>query len=324
MNEIRLRPWRGLDDIPGMAAANARLRRHVGLLDPIDVAGMEHRYTHLVNSDPAADCRVAERDGSTVGYVRVEWHDLVDGDRLFDITSVLEPAAWGTGAEDALLEWGEARSVEIAASLAADRTAWYGNWVFGGDTELEAALARRGYAAVRWGAEMHRPHLRDLGDAPLAEGYVLRSPEAAELPTVFAMMETAFQEHWGEYEAGDHRLDEWVDDPRFRRDLVVVAWRGDEPASVVCNLLVESPDGEARGELAQVATHPGHRRLGLARASITESLRRLRDAGAVDAYLGVDSGNHNRAADLYKACGFRVVSTLITWRRPMPDPEVDR
>jgi hypothetical protein len=106
MNGLVLRPWRGLGDIPGMAAANGRLRERAGVLDPIDVASMEHRYSTLVNSDPAVDCVVLERDAVTAGYVRVEWHDLEDGDRLFDITLVVEPDAWGLGAADALLDWG--------------------------------------------------------------------------------------------------------------------------------------------------------------------------------------------------------------------------
>ncbi len=324
MSEISIRAYRGLADIPGMGAANARLRERVGVLDPIDVAAMEHRYTHLVNSDPLVDCRVAERGGTTVGYLRVEWHDLVDGDRVFDLTTVVEPGAWSRGLADALLSWGESRSREIAATLPADRTTWLGNSSFGGDSELEDALAQRGYTAVRWGAEMLRPSLDEIADAPVAPGYHLRSPTKGELPAVFKMLVESFREHWGEYAAGEHRYDEWVDDPRFREDLVVVAWRGDKPAACVCNVLVERLDGAVRGDVAEVATHPDHRRLGLARAAITESLRRLRDAGAADAYLGVDTGNHNRAIDLYDACGFRVSSTMTTWRRPLGAAEAPR
>ena len=76
------RQYRGLADVAGMGAANARLRTSVGLLEPIDVAAMEHSYTHLVNSDPLTDCVIVERDGTTAGYARVEWHDLTDGDEL--------------------------------------------------------------------------------------------------------------------------------------------------------------------------------------------------------------------------------------------------
>ena len=317
MSTVRIRPYRGIEDLAGMGAANARLRRRVGVLDPIDVEAMVHRYTHLVNCDPLVDCRVAERDGEAVGYVRVEWHDLEDGDRLFDATTAIDPEAWGLGVADTLLDWAEARIRAIARTLPADRRTWYGNEVFEGDTELEVAMERRGYETVRWGAEMLRPDLEAIGDVPIAAGYAVRTPEAAELPSVFEMMVVAFREHWGEYDAGDQRYDAWVDDPRFRRDLVVVAWDASEPAACVSNVLTSAADGSVRGLLDSVATHPDHRRRGLAKATITESLRRLRAAGATSAYLGVDTDNHNRAVELYEQCGFRVVSSITTWRRQL-------
>ncbi len=80
--DLGFRRWDGLEDLAGMAVANAALRTRVGVLEPIDVEAMRHHYTHLVNSDPAMDCILAERDGVTVGYARAEWHDLAAGDRI--------------------------------------------------------------------------------------------------------------------------------------------------------------------------------------------------------------------------------------------------
>jgi ribosomal protein S18 acetylase RimI-like enzyme len=319
-----IRRWRGLGDVPGMAAANARLRERCGLLEPIDVDAMRHRYTHLVNSDPARDCIVVERDGATCGYARVEWHDLVDGDRIYDMTTVLDPGAWGIGLMEAMLGWCEARAVELAREHPTDRRSHLAQYTFGGDTELSRILADRGYEEVRWDAEMLRPDMETIPVALLPSGYELRIPEPDELPAVHAMMVEAFAEHWGEYEASDQVFEEWVDDPRFRRDLVVVAWRGGEPAAAVCNILEHLPDGTVRGLLDGVCTHPGHRRLGLARAAIARSLELLRAAGAGSAYLGVDTDNHNRALALYESCGFRVASRSTSYRKPLPGPEADR
>ncbi len=315
------RRWRGIEDIDAMAAANARLRAHIGLLEPIDVAAMRHRYTHLVNSDPAVDCILVERDGAVRGYARVEWHDLNDGDRIYDATTVLEPAAWDLGIVEALLAWAEGRSAELAREHPTDRRSHLANEAFEGDVSLERALLAAGYEAVRWDAEMLRPNLEDLPEVVLPAGYALRAPEPAELPGVHAMMVQAFAEHWGEYEATDHRLDEWIDDPRFRRDLVVVAWRGDEPAAAVCNIVETRPDGSLRGLLDAVCTHPGHRRLGLARAAIARSLALLRAEGVTSAYLGVDTDNQNRALALYESCGFRKHSGSTAYRKPVPANE---
>jgi len=323
MNGTTYRPYRGTVELAGMAAASARLRAHIGLLEPTDLAAMEHRYTHLVNSDPATDCLVAERDGITVGYARTEWHDLADGDRIYDITTVVEPAAWGLGIADAFLAWGEARLRVIARTLPADRRCWYAAYAFDGDDESIGALAARGFEAVRWDAEMLRPDLRDLPEVEVPEGYTLRTPSDDELPAVFDMLVAAFDEHWGVYQAEDQRFDHWVEDPRFRRELLVVAWLGDAPAACVGNVLEPAPDGSVRGLLEAVATHPGHRRRGLARAAIAESLRRLLAAGATSAYLGVDTDNHNRALALYESCGFRVVTRSANYRKPF-EPGKDR
>lgn len=320
---VTCRPYRGTEDLAGMAAANARLRTHLGLLEPVDIVAMAHRYTHLVNSDPLTDCLVAERDGVTVGYARTEWHDLVDGDRVYDVTAVVDPTAWGLGVADALFAWGEARLREISHGLPADRRCWFTAYAHDGDEEIIPTLLARGYVDVRWDAEMLRPDLLDLPEVVVPNGYALRSPSQAELPAVFEMMVAAFAEHWGEYQSADHRFDDWVEDPRFRRDLVVVAWHGARPASVVGNVLEPRPDGSVRGLLDAVATHPDHRRRGLARAAIAESLRCLRESGATSAYLGVDTDNHNRALALYESCGFRVATRSATYRRQL-EPGDDR
>ena len=313
---IRYRGYAGIEDIEGMGPANARLRAHANVLEPIDLEAMRHRYTHLVNSDPLVDCLVVELDGATVGYGRVEWHDLVDGDRVYDTTVVVAPDAWGLGIADALVGWGEQRCRELAAGNQTDRRSWLANYSFDRDTELNAVLLGHGYAKVRWDAEMLRPDLENLPDFPVHDGYVLRVPTEAELPVVFEMAVVAFAEHWGQSEAEEQRFDEWADDPRFRRDLQVVAWKGDEPAALVSNVLETMDDGSVRGLLNGVCTHPGHRRLGLARACIAESLRLLRDEGATAAFLGVDTDNHNRALDLYRSCGFEVASSSTSYRKP--------
>ena len=321
---ITYRRYRGIEDIDGMGPANGRLRAHVNVLEPIDLDSMRHRYTHLVNSDPLVDCLVVERDGATVGYGRVEWHDLVDGDRVYDTTTVVEPNAWGLGVAGALIDWGERRARELAAGNPTDRRTWLASFSFGGDTEVRDALVERGYQPVRLEAEMLRPDLEHLPDFAVPEGYVLRVPTEAELPAVFAMGVLAFAEHWGQYEADEQRFDEWADDPQFRRDLQVVAWQGNEPAALVSNVLETLDDGSLRGLLNGVCTHPGHRRLGLARACIAESLRLLRDEGATAAFLGVDTDNHNRALDLYESCGFEVASSSTAYRRPFDTEEDSR
>ncbi len=107
---VTFRRWQGLDDLDAMVAANNALRARCGILELIDLDGMRHRYTHLVNSDPREDCIVIEHDGVTQGYARMEWHDLADGDRLYDATLLVAPAIWGTGAATVAVRWLENRA----------------------------------------------------------------------------------------------------------------------------------------------------------------------------------------------------------------------
>jgi mycothiol synthase len=319
---IDYRRWTGLDELPGMAAANARLRAHVGLLEPIDLESIRHRYTHLTNSDPATDCIIAERDGTTVGYARTEWHDLTDGDRLFDMTCVVEPDAWGLGIADAFVSWCEGRLRETASAMPRDRRSWFGTSVFDGDAELEATLLARGYEAVRWDAEMLRETMDDLPDVPpLPDGYAIRPVRDEDMPRVYEAVVESFREHWGEYDEGEDGFRDWIDDPLFELGLVTVVWRGDRPAACVSSQVQAGPDGLPRAYVDGVSTHPDHRRLGLARAALADNLQRLRERGVQSAYLGVDTDNHNRAFALYEDAGFRKVTGSASYRKPFEGQE---
>jgi ribosomal protein S18 acetylase RimI-like enzyme len=317
-NGVAYRLYQGTVELGGMMEANHRLRTLCGTLEPIDMASIEHRYAHLVNSDPLVDCVIATRDGATVGYARVEWHDMTDGDRNYDLTAVVAPDAWGIGITGTLVDWCESRLRQVAAGHPADRTSWLATFVFDGDEEQRAALEARGYELVRRGAEMLRPDLKNLPDVVIAEGYSLRTPEEDELTAVYLALVESFRDAWGEPEDQDEEtMGDWVDDPRFRRDLVAVAWCDGAPVAISNGKPEVLADGSVRGYVDVVATHPDHRRRGLARAVLTEVLHRLQAAGATSAYLGVDAQGEHRAYALYEHVGFRKASGETVWRRPL-------
>jgi len=320
-HSVVYRHYQGPGELPGMMEANRRLRTLCGILEPIDMASIEHRYSHLVNSDPLVDCIVVTRDGETVGYARVEWHNLVDGDRMYDHTLVVAPDAWGLGITDALLEWCEGRQRQIAERHIDGRRGWLSTFLFSGDVEGQAAFERSGYEIVRFGADMLRPDLERLPPVVVPDGYVLRTPVAEELPAVHAMNVEAFRDHWGEpEEPAEDTFAEWIEDPRFALDLLAVAWHGDQPACLVGGMREPQADGSIRGYVSSVGTQPQHRRRGLARAMLTEVLHRLRDAGATSAYLGVDAQNQ-RAFALYEELGFHKEGTETVWRKALHGAE---
>ncbi|HLA16542.1 MAG TPA: GNAT family N-acetyltransferase, partial [Candidatus Limnocylindrales bacterium] len=59
---------------------------------------------------------------------------------------------------------------------------------------------------------------------------------------------------------------------------------------------------------------------GIARAMLAWSLRRVGDAGADRAALGVDLENPNEAHGLYESLGFRATAIELEYHRPLwPD-----
>jgi ribosomal protein S18 acetylase RimI-like enzyme len=57
------------------------------------------------------------------------------------------------------------------------------------------------------------------------------------------------------------------------------------------------------GEIDPLGTHPDYRRLGLARALVAESFRRMRAAGLQRAYIESDADPNNVVNCLYESFG---------------------
>jgi mycothiol synthase len=98
-------------------------------------------------------------------------------------------------------------------------------------------------------------------------------------------------------------------DPRL--DLVAVAPDGTFGAYCICWL-----DAESRtGLFEPVGTRPAYRGRGLARAVVSEGLRRLRALGAESAFVTAINGNE-ASAGLYASTGFDVVNTEhLYWKK---------
>jgi ribosomal protein S18 acetylase RimI-like enzyme len=323
---VTYRLMRGLEDIPGMAAANAASRAAQGILEPVDEPEMRRHYgKHLVNSVMTRDVLVAEEAGRTVGYVRTSWRDHGDGSRAYEVTLLVDPAVWGRGVARTLLSWaGEHHRALIDAEPLvhrADRFRFLELFAFGGDQEVMKAVEDAGYRAVRRGAEMLRDRLDDeLPDVPLPDGFEIRPIGPDDVRALWDAGVEAFSDSFGEGVPADEDWLKFRDDPRRDLSLVIVAYAGDDLAGYVINLLEPQDDGAVRGLLDGVATRAPYRRRGLARALVVRSLHALRERGAADAYLGVDLQNPNQALTLYESCGFRVVSSGLVYRLPLDGP----
>jgi len=160
-------------------------------------------------------------------------------------------------------------------------------WADGRDTLRHDILIRRGYAKRGWPEHQWR---RDL-DAPIpdvssAPGYSVRSlDDVDELPARSWASWRAFHpdepnEHYEGWE-WYHNIQRM---PLYRRDLDLVAVASTGEIASFCTIWYDDVTRSAYYE--PVGTLPEHQRRGLAKATLTEGLRRLKRLGATRAFVG--------------------------------------
>ena len=101
---------------------------------------------------------------------------------------------------------------------------------------------------------------------------------------------------------------EWHDFPGFDPEAAFLAWRGDELAGFVISYV--QPDHPDRGYISVVATDPGCRRQGIARALMTAALDRFWQMGLDRVAINV-AGDNPAAIAAYERMGFRKVGEFI-------------
>lgn len=326
---IRFRRYRGPQDLPGMAVADQATRDADGILDTISADDMAVEYANLTNSDLDRDLVIVERVGEPariVGYARVEWRDLTDGNRSFPSIIAIAPEIRSPDVARALVAWSEARIADNARHIPPRPGAqtFMQAITLGPDPTLAEVLFASGWRQQGRGYEMLCEPLDDLAAVPMPDGLELR-PMIDDEPTRRAIWDAlieAFRDHRSEPEASEEDWRHFRDEPKYDPDLWVIAYDGDEIASGALGLidaeLIEH-QGIQRGYVDAVFTRPGWRRRGLARAAVAEVIVRLRERGMTSAFLEVDGLNPNQAMSLYESLGFAIVTTSADWSKPLPD-----
>jgi GNAT superfamily N-acetyltransferase len=163
-------------------------------------------------------------------------------------------------------------------------------WVDSRDAARQQILMQRGY--VKTGAAEHqwrRALDAPIADAPIAPGYTVRA-----LGDGLELLERCYASGLG-FHRGDitiavnnRNAPTWYRNiqtaPLYRRDLdlVAVAPNGD----ITSFATIWFDDVTRSAYFEPVATVPAHQRRGLARAVLTEGLRRLKRMGALGAFVG--------------------------------------
>ncbi len=319
---LAFRHFQGESDYPVMLAVINASKEADGDERADTLEDMRRNYAHLVNSDPYRDMVMAEVAGQVVGYGRVFWAELAEGERTYSHFTFLLPAWRGQGIRQAMLRHNERRLREIAAEHPNGVPRWFEAWASETESDWRTHLLTADYQPVRYGYQMVRPDLEAIPDLPLPDGLEVRPIGPEKYWQVWYAAKEAFRDHWGysEDEWADTNFENFMKDAIFMPHLWQVAWAGDEVAGMVLNFINEAENREyhrLRGYTETICVRRPWRRQGLARALIARSFRVLKEVGMTEACLGVDAHNPNGARHLYESMGFRTTKEFVTYRKPM-------
>ena len=251
------------------------------------------------NRDPQQwedDIRVWETNGEIVGVACYE-------EDLGQVYPQIHPAQ--RGLEDEIMAWSEKTlSVETDQGKRHLIVRAYDY-----DTGRQAMLENRGYRQTEHLEHRHRRSLESpLPEPAVPDGYIVRSlREDDDLSERCLALGRAFRDRPVDLDV--YRSLQSA--PGYRLDL---------------DLVIEAPDGSFAavaiawfdevnriGMFEPVGTVPDHQRKGLGQALMYEGFRRLKELGAITAYVG--AGTQPEASALYRSVGFDEDFTDHAWTK---------
>ncbi len=307
---VVLRAYGGADDVQGIQAVRATVRRAEGDLWLPGPDGEDDLAA------PQPSCLVAAdvETGEIVGFTWMHWWDEADGTRLYLLSGCVHPRRRRRGVGTALLRWQEeqATAFDRAESAAAASRAFGVNVAPHQAANLALVTAedyRVAFTVVELTCD---PHTHLDGDlAPLPGGLLLRPVDPSHHPLIHEVIEECFAGARDGYQSRTY--------PEYLRDvqdveLWHVAWAGDEVAAVVVNELQR--DGTVN--TPWVAVRPRWRRRGVGLALMRHTLRALADRGVRSARLATNQENPHNSVGLYERAGYTVASRQPRFRKPLP------
>jgi GNAT superfamily N-acetyltransferase len=313
---------------PGDASAMVELWNRANAADGVpwrtDTAELEAWFSQSNDKfDPGRDLFLVELDGKLVATADSEWVDTTDGLREFRMGAIVDPAWRRRGIGSWLQGQLEAHAHRLWQTYPSDeRRPMLGSWAMNSETAKIALLRRFGFEEARYFFDMVRPSLDEIDEPVLPEGLEFRPVREDQLKQMWDADMESFRDHWGGFDGSDESFQRWLHDPKFDRDLLVVAWDGDEIAGGVVNEINEVENAafnRKRGWLQSVFVRRPWRRRGVGRAAVLRSLQALRERGMTSAGLGVDADNPTGALGLYTGTGFEVEHRSAAYRKPLEE-----
>jgi ribosomal protein S18 acetylase RimI-like enzyme len=317
---VVFRRFRGTGDYAAMARLLMATSRADGGYRYETAERVAVGYANLHNCDPYEDMIFAEVDGVVVAYSRVFWENQLDGTRAYGAFGWLDPEFRTRGIGTAMYEANEARVRSIAAAHPADIPKKVMTYSAATDVSGLRLCEKHGFVPDMYLADMVRPNLDDIPQAPMPEGLVVRTPTPDEYRKVWEADVEAFRDHQGASEPQESWYDEFLADPNFDPSLWRIAWDGDEVAGGVRSFIDKEQNeefGRLRGWTEDISTRREYRQRGLARSLLCQSLEAVRDAGMEEAALSVHTDNPTGAYRLYESVGFVIERRDVFYTKEM-------
>ena len=238
------------------------------------------------------DIRVADRDGTLVGYADVAPHP--EPNYWVDARV---PLSEGDDVRDALVSWAEERAGERGAARMRA-------FALDSDKPGAAALGRHGYVVIRHSYSMRIDFAERPAEPEWPEGVSVRPATEADIRLAYDVYSETFADTW---EFGNDPFDEWSH-WMLEDDLDLSLWFVVEAAGETAAIALCKPsEGEAGlGWVRVLGVRRPWRRQGLGRALLLHLFGEFHRRGFHGVALGVDAESLTGADRLYENAGMRV------------------
>ncbi|MFQ5813084.1 MAG: GNAT family N-acetyltransferase [Anaerolineae bacterium] len=317
MNEVRIRNYRERDLEPLVELINA-----ADAVDQLEwgtsLQELQERFA-LPTLKPEENVFVAQAGGQIVGYTRLRL-EKGEAESVFKTDGVVHPEWRRRGIGRSLLRRAHRRAEERLGEVVSE-TVYFDTDCESGEAGRMALFESFGMRPARYFLEMAYAPLEDIPEPQFPPGIAVRTwVRGQDDEATLAAFNEAFADHWDFIPEPLEDWLHWVNLPRFRPELNLLAVVGEEIAGLcLCDVNKEhiARIGRKEGWVDILGVRRPYRHQGLGRALLLAGLHVLKEAGMESATLGVDAESLTGATRLYESVGFVERKRYILYRRPL-------